>query len=828
MLNEEIRRKIDDCRNILLVKLPIPTDQVKQITLALIYKFMDDMDKAEVDLGGKPTFFAGANSKYAWKEIIKPSLAGPERVKLYNDGLEKISQNPGINPLYQEIFKDAYLPFKDPDVLFLFLKTIDWFKYEQNGDIGDAFEYLLKTMGAQGNAGQFLTPRHIIDFIVDCVNPTKEDTILDPACGTGGFLISAYNHIKKQNTDKKPWDLLKIQTGRTDIAKNITGFDISHDMVRLSSVNLFLHKFPNPNIYEYDTLVDESKWDDKYSCILANPPFMTPKGGIKPHDRFQIEANRAEVLFVDYILEHLKTNGKAGIIVPEGIIFQSANAYVALRKMALDNGLYAVVSLPSGVFNPYSGVKTSILLIDKSLKTKDVLFVKINNDGKDLGAQRRNIEANDIDQATELIKRYKEFLKEGKKFKLSGNDFVLANLTEKKKIEENDLNLSAERYKENILFGHTDWEMVELGHACDLESGSRDKGGARPFGVPSIGGEQINEEGHIRYDKMKFISENHFKSMSKGKIKMGDVLLVKDGATTGKTGFFNNPTYQQAAVNEHVFILRAKEKTIPSYLFYIIRSNAFQQQLKKFIKGIIGGISLEIKSIKIPLPPLDIQKKIVEELEGYQKIIDGAQKIIDNWKPHLTVNNNWKKCKLSEVCDVRDGTHDSPKFTNKGYPLITSKNLVNGEIDFANVNLISKNDYDSINKRSRVDDGDVLFAMIGTIGNPVLVQKDRDFAIKNVALFKIGKDNKHLTSAYLKLILDLASTDLNRKAVGATQKFVSLELLRNYEVLLPSLQEQEEIVKNVSAQYNTIKDIKTLANMKKIDINNKVSEIWGK
>jgi len=130
----------------------------------------------------------------------------------------------------------------------------------------------------------------------------------------------------------------------------IVGYDISPDMVRLSLVNMYLHGFPEPHIYEYDTLTDEGRWEDSFDVIMANPPFMSPKGGIRPHKRFSIQANRSEVLFVDYIAEHLMPNGRAGVIVPEGIIFQSGNAYKALRKMLVDNYLFCVVSLPAGVF----------------------------------------------------------------------------------------------------------------------------------------------------------------------------------------------------------------------------------------------------------------------------------------------------------------------------------------------------------------------------------------------------------------------------------------------------------------------------------------------
>ncbi len=163
-----------------------------------------------------------------------------------------------------------------------------------------------------------------------------------------------------------PGDLL-TPDDRGRLAKNFKGYDISPDMVRLSLVNLYLHGFTDPHIYEYDTLTSEERWNEFADVILANPPFMSPKGGIKPHKRFSIQAKRSEVLFVDYMAEHLTPTGRAGIIVPEGIIFQSQDAYKMLRKMLVENSLVAVVSLPAGCFNPYSGVKTSILILDKSI-----------------------------------------------------------------------------------------------------------------------------------------------------------------------------------------------------------------------------------------------------------------------------------------------------------------------------------------------------------------------------------------------------------------------------------------------------------------------------
>ena len=172
-------------------------------------------------------------------------------------------------------------------------------------------------------------------------------------------------------------------------------------------------KVPNP-IYQIEQITNTLIYkfmcvmNDMFDYILANPPFMTPKGGIRPHKKFGVKANRAEVLFVDYMVEYLKTNGRAGIIVLEGIFFQSATAYKSLRKIGLENGLYAVVSLLGGVFQPYSGVKKSILQKDKRLKNvADFLFVEIKNDGYDLGEQRRLIDKNDLPEAIKIIKEYR-------------------------------------------------------------------------------------------------------------------------------------------------------------------------------------------------------------------------------------------------------------------------------------------------------------------------------------------------------------------------------------------------------------------------------------
>ena len=250
-------------------------------------------------------------------------------------------------------------------------------------------------------------------------------------------------------------------------------------MVRLSIANMYLHGFVNPGIHEYDTLTSEQRWNERFDVILANPPFMTPKGGIRPHGRFAVQAKRSEVLFVDYIMEHLTMNGRAGIIVPEGIIFQSQNAYKQLRHKLVEDGLFAVVSLPPGVFNPYSGVKTSILFFDNQLakRTDEILFVKVENDGYDLGAQRRPIEKNDLPDALKILTAWKhspsskgwQAEPDGVVSKTAASGVAVIAVKKDRIAKDGDYNLTGERYRETPVHKNQKWPMVELGEMLDYE-----------------------------------------------------------------------------------------------------------------------------------------------------------------------------------------------------------------------------------------------------------------------------------------------------------------------------------------------------------------------
>ena len=687
MLNAETKKIINSARDVLVGKIPDPKAQVEQITFAMFYKFMDEKDKESIQLGGKPQFFVDRFESFSWSKLMDPRLGGTERMDLYTQALAKMSQNPHIAQLFRDIYKDAFIPFRSPETLSLFLKEIDQLDYTNTESLGDAFEYLLSVMGSQGDAGQFRTPRHIIDFIVDVVDPQKSDSILDPACGTAGFLISSYKHIVKQHDGKD--DPGNKETPLTpdekkDLMKNLMGYDISPDMVRLSKVNLYLHGLPNPTIYEYDTLSSEEKWDENFDVILANPPFMSPKGGIKPHKRFSIQANRAEVLFVDYIIEHLKPNGKAGIIVPEGIIFQSSNAYKELRKKLVEDGLFAVVSLPSGVFNPYAGVKTSILLFDKEIskRSKHILFVKINSDGFDLGAQRREHSKNDLPEALEIIKKWKSF------FVIPAEAGIQCLSVAKEKIAESgDYNLSGDRYKEVVSFVNQKWPMVELDEVCEIKRGFAFKSsdyqndGILNFRVTNIGDDGSPDLMNVKYLPREFA--NKYKDYL---LNEDDFVIVMVGATTGKMGIITKQILP-ALLNQNMWRFEPidKNKINKKYLYYIIGTleGIKQGGARDYLK------QSDFSKIKIPLPPIEVQNEIVEQIKKYQNIVDGAKQIINNYKPTIKVDSAWQVVELgnlfleTKLGLVKDKSMQADIFP---YPYIKMENIsIDGNLELRSV-----------------------------------------------------------------------------------------------------------------------------------------------
>jgi type I restriction enzyme M protein len=828
MLDSDTKRRIDTARDILVGKVPDPKSQVEQITIALIYKFMDDMDAEAEELGGKRKFFTKDFGRYGWAKLMSPGIGGAEMLALYSDGIAKMPENPGIPPLFRDIFKNAYLPYRDPETLKAFLKIINEFTYDHSERLGDAFEYLLSVLGSQGDAGQFRTPRHIIDFMVAVLDPQKGETILDPACGTAGFLISAYKHIlannrinrdKQDGQDKKNKScessssmfissLTPDDKGR--LAKNFKGYDISPDMVRLSLVNLYLHGFTDPHVYEYDTLTSEERWNEFADVILANPPFMSPKGGIKPHKRFSIQAKRSEVLFVDYMAEHLTPKGRAAIIVPEGIIFQSQDAYKALRKMLVENSLVAVVSLPAGCFNPYSGVKTSILFLDKTLakRSDTVAFFKVENDGFGLGAQRRAIEKNDLPQVQAELTTYLNALRS--KSPTAFTKVTTAQIVSKEKIAVNgDYNLSGERYRDGVVRNNI-FPIVSLGEICEIyqpktitQEDLKEDGAYLVYGANGVIG---------RYDKF-----NH---------EFPEVTVTCRGATCGTVNYATAKSW----ITGNAMVFSPKIETLlKDYLYLVLKYSDLSSTISGSAQPQITRQS--IAPYQIPLPPLEVQREIVAEIEGYQKVINGARAVLDHYRPHIPIHPDWPMVELGEAADFISGfafksTDMTATPVDDTYRRVVKIGNVgrDGQLDIADAQFHA---YSGDLARFVLKVGDVVMAMTGaTVGKVAIVNEDGFLLNQRVGVLRAKATA--LQNFVLHLLCSAEFYNFcQRTAGGGAQGNISPSEILKYKVPLPPLATQRAIVAEIEAEQALVSANRELITRFEQKIQTTLARIWG-
>jgi len=803
MLDQQTKKRIDDCRDILVGKITDPKSQVEQITIALIYKFMDDMDTEAIEMGGVSTYFVGDYERYSWKNVFSPRIGGDEMLSLYGEGMVKMNQNPNLPQLFRDIFKNAYLPYRDPETLKLFLKTINEFKYDHSERLGDAFEYLLSVLGSQGDAGQFRTPRHIIDFIVKIIDPKKNETMLDPSAGTCGFLISGYKHILSSNTKNTPGDLLTPDE-RKKLMNNVTGYDISPDMVRLSLVNLFLHGFSNPKVFEYDTLTSEDRWNEYFDVCLANPPFMSPKGGIRPHKRFGIQSNRAEVLFVDYIMEHLTPKGRAGIVVPEGIIFQSGTAYKSLRKSLVEKYLVGVISLPSGVFQPYSGVKTSILILDKELSQKNdkIFFGKVENDGYDLGAQRREIEKNDLPILVKDVTDYLSGLRNGKEVESEKLNFV----QKEQILSSNDIGLSYDKYH-NKIDVTSNYPLINLGKLVEIQNGYAFKSeeytneGIRVIRIKNV------QKGRIIDEDPKFYPISTKSEYEQYLLNQGDILVSLTG-NVGRVGVITShllPAY----LNQRVAKLKPIENNVISeYIFRLLNSDWFETNCIQNSSGSAQqNLSTKfLETFEIPLPPLEVQEEIVRELEQYQKIIDGAKQVIDNYKPVIDIDPSWESVRLEDLIKISSGNG------------LVKRDMIDGEYNVYGGNGISgkHNSY-------FVENRTIVIGRVGEYCGVVHLTTPKSWITDNgLYITKLYKD---VELEYLSL--SLAMLNINQYAKVGGQPSISQSTILELEIKLPPKEIQHSIIDKFESERQIIEGNKKLIEIYTQKIQDRINKIWG-
>ena len=407
-----LRQKVDQLMDILYSGgVNNPMDSIEQCSYLLFLRLLTEKDETLGSLDRKyHRIFSGDWARYAWGNFV--TLTGDSLFDAVRNAIEKLHELPGLTETGKLLFSRATLKIYDRPTLRAVIQGIqelDLAGHEGQDFKGDMYEYLLSKLSASGTNGQFRTPRHIIDMIVALVNPQPGQRICDPAAGTAGFLISAFRHILRQNT--KPADLkrglmdgamLKPAQWKFLEEQAFTGFDNDANMVKIAILNLYLHQLEKAHIEMLNPLTTGFGGvypGKRFDVILANPPFAgkVQDESILADLNHRLNTRSTELLFLKWFIDHLTPDGRAGVIVPNGVLFGSTNAATSLRELLLTEcDLQAVISLPSGIFKPYSGVGTAALIFQKGKPTQSVWFYDLTADGFSLDDKRTPIDANAI------------------------------------------------------------------------------------------------------------------------------------------------------------------------------------------------------------------------------------------------------------------------------------------------------------------------------------------------------------------------------------------------------------------------------------------------
>lgn len=475
MITGELKNKIDKIWETFWTGgITNPLDVIEQFTYLMFIKQLDEVEtRREADamiLGFEPDrIFSEDEQEYRWSRFKNLGDADivyklvQEKVFPFIKGLHSDKDS-----AYARYMGDAIFKIPTPGLLSKIIDGIDGLNIQEaaeGGDSkGDLYEYLLSKVATAGTNGQFRTPRHIIKMMVEMVKPNPSDTIIDPAMGSAGFLCEAQLYLREHHKDM----LLDAELRNHFNNEMFYGNDMDTTMLRIGAMNMMLHGVENPNISYRDSLSEQNSDEEKYSLVLANPPF---KGSL---DAESVSASllkvtktkKTELLFLALFLRILQKGGRAAVIVPDGVLFGSSKAHKQIRQELVDNNkLQAVISMPSGVFKPYAGVSTAILFFTKTGAggTDKVWFYDMKADGLSLDDKRQAVEANDI---PDIISRYENLSAEENRQRTEQSFMVPVE-----EIRDNGYDLSINKYKE-IVYEKVEYEptSVILGKINALEA----------------------------------------------------------------------------------------------------------------------------------------------------------------------------------------------------------------------------------------------------------------------------------------------------------------------------------------------------------------------
>ena len=580
-------------------------------------------------------------------------------------------------------------------------------------------------------------------------------------------------------------------------------------MVRLSLANMYLHGFTDPHIVEYDTLTSDERWNEFADVILANPPFMSPKGGIRPHNRFSVPSNRSEVLFVDYMAEHLTPNGRAGIIVPEGVIFQSGKAYKALRKELVEKYLVAVVSLPAGVFNPYSGVKTSILILDRAgAKANETIgFFKVTNDGFGLGAQRRETGGGELPEILAEIADYRANAVEEAWEGRFGRAVAKAEIA-----ASGDYNLSGERYRAGRAHNHA-YPLVRLG---DERVFAVEAGGTPKSDVEEYWNGDVLWATLVDLPAGDFVTQIHNTrrkitkvglAQSAAKLLPPNSVIVSTRATIGRIAINRQPVATNQGFKN--IVIRDEQQALPEFVAYMVK------QLVPAMQALAtGGTFTELSKsrfceLEIPLPPLDVQREIVAEIEGYQKVIDGARAVVSNYKPHIDVDPRWPVVALGDAVRAKSG----------------NSTIIKGRLSSANDGTLfpaySATGQDVYSPTYGFEGDGIVISAVGARCGKCFLASGKWQAIANTHVLIPVADK-----ADARYIWHLVNDENFWVKGGSAQPFVKVAASLQNEIPLPNIETQRLVTAELEAERKLVESNRELIARMEKKIETAIARVW--
>lgn len=820
---KELIRVFDEANNMLRGEgLRAGIERFGEFANILFLKLISESEQIKRE-SGIPTKF---NSACSWDSIkqIPPST----RIEYINK-----TAYDRLNALYgTDIFTP--LQIRDPRILKDIMDKLDPLMLtDVDSDVkGDAFEYFLKASASTKNdLGEYFTPRHIVKTMVRLVNPQIGETIYDPFCGTGGFLIESFRHIYNNmaRTDAN------MKTLRE---KTVYGHEITNT-AHITKMNMILAGDGHSNIKMKDSLANPidgtASYTDEncvvhqygFDIVLTNMPYSQKT---KYGNLYDLPSTNGDSICVQHCMKAVNStseNGRMALVVPEGFLFRKD--LTKTREYLLDHcQLQSIISLPQGVFLPYTGVKTDIIYATKvnkkvksSEKRKSFWYFDVKSDGYTLDNHRRK-----MDTPSDLAK-YEEYRKLDK----DQTDNMLRvgfEIIPLDKVRENSFILVGSRYRISTTDPRHD--TVCFSDVATLTRGvNYKKQQQTTYRTPNIilPADNINLQGEFKITKEIYVDDT-VNLPDEKRLQRNDIFICMSSGSKehiGKVAFIDQDT--RFFAGGFMGIIRVNtQRCLPKFLYYYFNySPRYKEEIKLLTQGAnINNISSTINSIRIPLPSIDVQTRIVSELDGYQNIVFGAQQVLRNYLPSIDLRDEYETDKLRNLFDpVLDSIDPTTENGNVYY--VGLENIISGTGEYSG---FLENKFENIKSPKRVfKTGDILFGKLRPALNKVAFATFDGICSMDIIVLRSKRDSI-LPEYYSVLLRD---TDFNRKVLngvsGGQLPRVDLSFLMDLPVQIVPKEEQQRVIDSIHAERKLMDSVKQIINVYTDKINCRIQEIWG-